>query len=78
MTRRAVAPTPPRAPRRLGSLTAVRLEMGRVYNDMRSGAIQTQDGARLVYTLASIGKVIEAEQVEARIADLEQRAAVAP
>lgn len=55
----------------LHSLEAVRREMGRVYRDMRSTKITTQDGARLVYVLGEMRKIFEAVELEQRIARLE-------
>jgi len=62
-------PTPRRI--NLHNLGAVRREMNSVYRDMRAGKIATQDGARLVYVLGEVRKAIEAEIIEARIAQLE-------
>lgn len=60
------------APRlNLNNLEAVRREMARVYRDMRSNAIPSQDGARLVYVLGELRKVFEAVDLEKRIAALE-------
>jgi len=55
-------PTPTRI--NLSSLENIRFEMGKVYRDMRSGQIDTQDGSRLIYSLSSIGKMLEAEQTK--------------
>lgn len=55
-------PTPTRI--NLSSLASIRFEMGKVYRDMRSGDIDTQDGSRLIYSLSSIGKMLEAEQTK--------------
>lgn len=64
---------PPRAPRRLATLGAVRREMTAVYRDMREARIPSQDGSRLVYALGQIAGVIESEAIEARISDLEKK-----
>lgn len=55
----------------LNNLEALRREMGRVYRDMRAGKIETQDGTRLVYVLAELGKMFERCELEARILALE-------
>jgi hypothetical protein len=57
----------------LRTLDQIRVEMGRVYRDMRSGVIDSQHGTRLTYTLAQIGRVIELAEIERRIAQLEER-----
>ena len=54
------------------SIDDVRLEMARVYREMRSKAIETQDGTRLVYVLAAMGKLIELHEIEVRISKLEE------
>lgn len=63
-------PTPARID--LKSIDDVRLEMARVYREMRSNAIESQQGTRLVYVLSAIGKLIELHDIEQRIAKLEQ------
>lgn len=55
----------------LSSIEDLRREMGRVYREMRSGRIETQEGTRLVYVLAQIGKLAELYEIEKRIAVLE-------
>lgn len=61
------------APRvNLHDVDSVRREMSKVYRDMRMGAIPTQDGTRLVYVLAEIGKMFVAVELEGRISLLEQ------
>ncbi len=50
----------------------VRLEMGKVYRDMRRGDIDMGDGTKLVYVLGQIGKVIELVEIEKRIELLER------
>ena len=55
----------------LATVDDVRLEMARVYRDMKCGAIETSDGSRLVYTLSAIAKMIEIHDIEKRIALLE-------
>jgi hypothetical protein len=68
----AVEPTPNISRvRNLRNLDSLRLEMTRVYRDMRNQAIATQDGARMVYVLAEIRKCFELVELEKRIALLE-------
>jgi hypothetical protein len=54
----------------LSSLEHVRLEASRVYRDMRTGLIPTQYGSRLIYSLISISKMIEAEVVYKQVDEL--------
>lgn len=64
-----VLPTPAKID--LKSIDDIRLEMARVYREMRSNSIESQDGTRLVYVLAAIGKLIEIHDIEKRIEMLE-------
>lgn len=57
----------------LKSIDDVRLEMARVYRDMRSKKIPTSDGTRLVYVLGQIGKMIELHEIVKRIDNLETK-----
>lgn len=54
----------------LSSLENIRLEMSRVYRSMRGGLIDTRDGSRLIYSLTSIGKILEAEEAAQQIREL--------
>ena len=47
--------------------------MARVYRDMRGGAINTQDGTRLVYVLGEMRKLFEMIELEQRIRALEEK-----
>lgn len=67
------APRPPTPRLNLSRMEDVRREAARVYRDMRSGRIDTQDGTRLVYVLGEIRKLFEAIEFEKRIAALEAR-----
>src|SRR5215472_1257516 len=55
----------------LKTIDDVRVEMARVYRDMRSGKIDTADGTKLAYVLAQIGKLIEAGELEKRLEAVE-------
>lgn len=57
----------------LATIDDVRLEMAKVYRDMKSQKIPTHDGTRLVYVLAQIGKMIELFEIEKRIEKLEAK-----
>jgi hypothetical protein len=66
-----ILPTPRRRKAQLNSLEGVRIEMSRVYRDMESGRRDSQEGSRLVYVLAQIGKVLELTEIERRLTALE-------
>ena len=69
-----VIPAPPTPPR-LRTIRDCRLEMSRVYADMRAGRIDCRDGARLVFCLTSIVTTIRDNELEQRIENLEEAAA---
>lgn len=56
----------------LKTVDDVRLEMAKVYREMRHGKIESGEGTKLVYVLAQIGKVIELNEIEKRILLLER------
>lgn len=60
----------------LHNLDAVRREMARVYRDMRTNRIDSQDGARFVFALSQIAKMFEMCDLEHRIGRLEEQAGV--
>ena len=64
-----VLPTPPRID--LKTIDDVRVEMARVYRDMRAGRVETSDGTKLAYVLSQLGKLIESGEIEKRIEALE-------
>ena len=57
----------------LKTIDDVRLEMAKVYRDMKLQKIPTHDGTRLVYVLAQIGKMIELHELEKRVYLLEEK-----
>lgn len=57
----------------LATIDDVRLEMAKVYRDMKSQKIPTHDGTRLVYVLGQIGKMIEIHDIEKRINLIEEK-----
>jgi hypothetical protein len=65
----ALLPTPSRID--LKTIDDVRVELARVYRDMRAGRIDTQDGTKLAYVLAQLGKLIEAGDLEKRLEAVE-------
>jgi hypothetical protein len=56
----------------LKTLHDVRVEMARVYREMRASRIETQDGTRLVYVLSQIGRIVEIQQVDSRLEAVER------
>lgn len=62
----------------LSTLKDVRIELARVYRMMDAGELESQDGTRRAYVLKMAGELIEAAELEKRIADLEQRQAQFP
>jgi hypothetical protein len=56
----------------LKTLDDVRVEMAKVYRDMKRGKLPGQDGTRLVYVLSQLGRVIEADQIAARVEAVER------
>jgi hypothetical protein len=69
-------PTPSSRRVDLSTIDDVRLEMAKVYRGMKGRQIETQDGTRLVYVLAQIGKMIEAHDLQERIEGLERALAL--
>lgn len=57
----------------LKTIDDVRLEMAKVYRDMKLQKIPAHDGKRLVYVLVQIGKMIETHDLEKRLNELEER-----
>jgi hypothetical protein len=56
----------------LKSIDDIRLEMARVYREMRAGSIEPATGTKLVYVLSAMGKLIELHDIEKRIEALEE------
>ncbi len=65
----AVTPAIPKI--NLSSLDDVRLEMGRVYREMRGKTLESGEGARLVYVLQQLAKLHETVEIARRLASLE-------
>lgn len=57
---------------RLHTAHDVRVEMARVYRDMRFKRLDSGDGSKLVYVLSQIGKMIELGIIEKRVEELEK------
>ena len=72
---RRLTPVPTPLRRRaidLATLNDVRREMCRLYRDMRTRRIDTQDGTRMTYVLSQIAKIIELGQFQGRVEALER------
>ncbi len=63
-------PTPPVI--HLKTADDVRLEIGKVYRDMRQGRIEMADGTKLAYVLGQLNKAIETGIIEARMESIER------
>ena len=57
----------------LETMGDVKREMAKVYREARSNMIDVSDGSKLVYTLGTIGKVIEGGEFEKRLEALENK-----
>lgn len=68
-----LGPTPMQVGKiRLNDAETIRMEMAKVYRDMRQGKIQTQDGTRLAYVLDMVRKAHETCELQRRIEVIEQ------
>lgn len=65
-----VIPGPP-GKIRLKSADDVRVEMARVYREMRRGELHVNTGTKLIYALTAIGKLVEQAEFEKRLSALE-------
>jgi hypothetical protein len=50
----------------------IRLEMARVYREMRTARIAMEDGTKLVYVLGQLCRIIEVSEVQKRIEAVER------
>jgi hypothetical protein len=69
-----VTPIPPQKRIKLASMVDCRLEMIRLYKDMRNQRLDVGDGSRLVHVLSQIQRSFIDTSLEDRIAALEQGA----
>ena len=58
---------------KLNELEDVRREMARVYREARSGKMDASEAGRFAYILTGIGKLIEATEIEKRLAQMERK-----
>ena len=68
-----LVPLKPRPPPRVGNLASlpqIRREIAHVYRDARRGAIETQDGSRLIYML---DRLFDAEHARVKMSELERQ-----
>lgn len=70
------APTPANLP--LRNADDVRVEMAKVYREMRGGRVDINIGAKLAWVLTQINKVIETSVIEKRIEAVERVLKVKP
>ena len=57
---------------RLNDAETIRMEMARLYKDMRLGRIDTQDGTRLAYVLDMVRKAHETCELQRRVEIIDQ------
>lgn len=57
---------------RLNDAETIRMEMARLYKDMRLGRIDTQDGTRLAYVLDMVRKAHETCELQRRVEVIDQ------
>jgi hypothetical protein len=57
----------------LAQLVSVRKELGKVYRECRRGKLPSEDGSRLTFMLTSLFKMLETEELLARVEQLEAR-----
>ena len=72
VTGEVLDPTPPRGRARLHSIDDIRLELGKVYNDMRDGSLDPADGTKLAYVLGQMVRIFETRELEQRTEALER------
>ena len=65
-------PTPRRDRVRLHTIDDIRLELGKVYNDMRDGTLDPGDGTKLAYVLGQMVRIFETRELEQRTEALER------
>lgn len=64
-------PYPPKI--KLNALEDVRREMASVYREARGGIIDTSEAGRLAYILSSMGRLIEATDIDKRLLQMERK-----
>ncbi len=65
--------TPIPRPGPLNTLRRVRGELARVYRDARTRRLDPADATKLTYMLGTLARILEVDQLEERIAALEER-----
>ena len=56
----------------LKTMHDVRLEMAKIYREVRRGKLNPQDGSKMTFMLSSIGKVIESSVLDVRAEAIER------
>jgi hypothetical protein len=72
-----IRPPKKKTSERLNNIGDVRLEMARVYYEMRKGIISIKDGNGLIYALVQIRQTIEIGAIEPMIEKLEAESGAA-
>ncbi len=65
-------PTPRRDRVRLHTIDDIRLELGKVYNDMRDGTLDPGNGTKLAYVLGQMVRIFETCELAQRTEALER------
>ena len=69
----AVTSPPVKSRKALTKVEHVRAELASLYRQARAGQVAIGDAGKLTYVLTSLARLIEGSDLEARIADLENR-----
>lgn len=69
-TKSVVTPTPPKIP--LHSADHIRVEMAKIYREMRAGTLDVKKGCSFIFALGQIAKMLEMSIVEKRLEQLER------
>ena len=72
VTGEVLDPTPRRDRVRLHTIDEIRLELGKVYNDMRDGSLDPADGTKLAYVLGQMVRIFETRELAQRTEALER------
>ena len=72
VTDEVLDPTPRRGRVRLHTIDDIRLELGKVYNDMRDGTLDPGNGTKLAYVLGQMVRIFETCELAQRTEALER------
>ena len=72
VTGEVLDPPPQRGRVRLHTIDDIRLELGKVYSDMRAGLLDPSDGTKLAFVLGQMVRIFETRELEQRTEALER------